>query len=472
MAVALHTTPLEFRFAALRQLQAPRVVRRLAVWLAVSLVSTVVGMLFVPWQQNSQGTGRIVAYHPTERPQTIEAPIYGRVVRWGEGIVEGAVVKEGQMILEMRDNDPGRADRLTTQVLAISEKLLLSQTKAETYGRQVVDLSEARQQVIEANQQLIEEARRKVEAEKHGVEAADAAVLQTLANFERQKSLYEKGLTSGVSFEKDRRSYEEATAKQKAAQQYVEGAQNYLKSKQAELEQKSREAQTKIDYARAMQQEALGEVALARKELAEMEGKRAQFDSRVVVAPRDGVILRLMANDNAEMLKEGDPLFTIVPATAERAVEMWVDGNDLPLVTVDREVRLQFEGWPAVQFAAGWPEAAYGTFGGRVAAVDATDNGKGKFRVLVRPDPEDSPWPDQRFLRQGVRANGWILLDRVTLGYEIWRQLNGFPAVFDDAAAKAGSKGGYAKDGQDGQDGGDDKEAKQGKVKVKAKLPK
>ncbi|MGE3779893.1 MAG: HlyD family efflux transporter periplasmic adaptor subunit [Pirellulaceae bacterium] len=219
-------------------------------------------------------------------------------------------------------------------------------------------------------------------------------------------------------------------AKLKAARQYVEAAQNYLQSKEAELEQKAREAETKVDYARAMQQEALGEVAMARKELVEIEGKQAQFNSRVVQAPRDGIILRLMANDNAEMLKEGDPLFTIVPETSERSVELWIDGNDVPLITKGREVRLQFEGWPALQFFSGWPQVALGTFGGKVIAIDATDNGKGKFRVLVVPG--DEPWPDDRFLRQGVRVNGWILLNQVKIGYELWRQMNAFPPVYEE----------------------------------------
>lgn len=161
------------------------------------------------------------------------------------------------------------------------------------------------------------------------------------------------------------------------------------------------------------------------------EGKQAQFQSRTILAPRDGIILRLHAYDNAQMLKEGDPLFTIVPETTDRAVELWIDGNDVPLLTLNREVRLQFEGWPAVQFAAGWPHAAMGTFPGKVAAIDATDNGKGQFRVLIRPEnPED--WPEERFLRQGVRANGWVLLNQVALGYELWRQLNGFPPVYGD----------------------------------------
>ena len=91
-------------------------------------------------------------------------------------------------------------------------------------------------------------------------------------------------------------------------------------------------------------------------------------------------------------------------------------------------MRLQFEGWPALQFS-GWPSIAVGTFGGRVPLVDPTDNGKGKFRVLVEPDPDEQQWPSHRFLRQGVRANGWVLLNVVPIGYELWRQFNGFPPV-------------------------------------------
>jgi hypothetical protein len=89
-------------------------------------------------------------------------------------------------------------------------------------------------------------------------------------------------------------------------------------------------------------------------------------------------------------------------------------------------VRIQFEGWPAVQFA-GWPSVAVGTFGGRVAFVDSADDGRGDFRIVVLPDPEDGPWPAASYLRQGVLAKGWVLLNQVSLGFEIWRQFNGFP---------------------------------------------
>jgi membrane fusion protein, adhesin transport system len=430
-----------YPFASEQMVRSPRLVRVLAALLLCGLGGTTAGMALLPWQQTSKGTGRVVAYHPNERPQTVESPIYGRVVKWGKGIVEGARVKQGDVILEIRDNDPGRADRLVLEVQATREKVRQAENKAETYGRQIKDLVEAKEQVLKAYDQLVAEAQRKVAAEQQGLVAAQAAVDQTKRNYERQKRLFEGGLNSGTSFEKDRRSHQEAEAKSSAANEYWEASQNYVQSKVAERSKNVLEAQTKVDKAIADQQEALGEVALARKELLQAEGKQAQFQSRTVLAPRDGVILRLFANDNAEMLKEGDPLFTIVPETTDRAVELWVDGNDIPLVTLHREVRLQFEGWPAVQFAAGWPRAAMGTFAGKVTAIDATDNGKGKFRVLIRPE-KSSDWPEERFLRQGVRANGWVLLNEVALGYELWRQLNGFPPVYGDDkdAEEAGGK--------------------------------
>jgi adhesin transport system membrane fusion protein len=91
-----------------------------------------------------------------------------------------------------------------------------------------------------------------------------------------------------------------------------------------------------------------------------------------------------------------------------------------------------------VQFS-GWPSAAIGTYGGKVAFVDPHDDGKGRFRVVVVPDGPH-PWPPRQYLRQGTRATGWVLLGRVKLGYEIWRQFNGFPPEWLSEDAEAGDK--------------------------------
>ena len=144
-----------------------------------------------------------------------------------------------------------------------------------------------------------------------------------------------------------------------------------------------------------------------------------------------------------QTIKEGQALLTLVPETTQEAVELMINGNDWPIVMPGQEVRLQFEGWPSVQ-VAGWPSLAIGAFSGQVASVDATDNGKGEFRILVVPtENPELAWPDdaKRFLRQGVRANGWVQLRRVPLGYEIWRQINGFPVMLEGKDIKKPSKG-------------------------------
>jgi hypothetical protein len=39
-------------------------------------------------------------------------------------------------------------------------------------------------------------------------------------------------------------------------------------------------------------------------------------------------------------------------------------------------------------------------------------------------------WPDGRYLRQGTDVTGWVLLNEVPIGYELWRQFMGFPPQF------------------------------------------
>jgi multidrug resistance efflux pump len=277
-----------------------------------------------------------------------------------------------------------------------------------------------------------------LQAKQGVVPGYEAKEWQTRVNYERQRALFEKGLKPEKEIEKLKSEWDVARAELEGVRQEVVAAEKELAAKKHELEQKRREAQTKVEYARAMREDAAGQAATTRKEMRDVEIKLGEMDRLVIAAPRDGTIFRMPVFERGQMVKEGDNLFTIVPDSQQRAVELWVSGNDTPLVRPGDHVRLQFEGWPAVQFA-GWPSVAVGTFGGQVISIDATDDGSGKFRLLLTQEDAD-PWPSERFLRQGVRANGWVMLSRVTLGYEIWRQLNGFPPVVAKDAAAAESK--------------------------------
>lgn len=198
-------------------------------------------------------------------------------------------------------------------------------------------------------------------------------------NYRRQEDLYNQGLSSRVKFEK-----------------------------------------AKITYKKLLSEEASAAASLAKAEV-----KFSRQQRQLVQAQRNGTILSTLNGGGSVFVNEGDALGVFVPENLKPAAEIFVDGNDLPLVHPGRHVRLQFEGWPAVQFS-GWPAVAVGTFGGVVYSVDPSVNKKGKFRVLVVPENDES-WPDTLFLRQGTRVVGWVLLDTVKLGYEMWRIFNGFP---------------------------------------------
>ena len=101
-----------------------------------------------------------------------------------------------------------------------------------------------------------------------------------------------------------------------------------------------------------------------------------------------------------------------------------------------RQVRIEFEGWPALQFS-GWPGASVGTFIGKLAVVDYVASSNGLYRALIQPDPAGKPWPE--LVRLGSGARGWAMLSFVPIWYETWRQLNGFrPNWVRSAAGSTG----------------------------------
>lgn len=250
-------------------------------------------------------------------------------------------------------------------------------------------------EIVDVDPQLIErlQAERGAFASKYMAARSAREIAQIDSG--RQEELYEEGLAS-------RREFEQATIK------YEELA--------------SKEAQ-----------------ALA--ELNAVDVKLSRQSTQLVTAPRDGAIASLLAGDKATLVKEGQTVATLAPSDVELAAEIWVSGIDAPLIQPGRQLRLEFEGWPAVQFS-GWPAVAVGTFGGIVASVDPVASPNGRFRVLVREDPED-PWPGQRYLRLGSQARGWVMLNTVPLGYELWRQLNRFPPSPDETATILGPTAGW-----------------------------
>lgn len=419
-----------FELPALQLVQSSNWIRKLGYALLFLMLVCVASMVLLPWQQSARGSGRVIAYVPQERQQPVMAPVKGVVSMVAPNLREGDFVKQGTVILELQPAAANMVEQMTFQLSDLKAKLESAKIKAEVYQRNIKDFTDARDYAVRAAAEMVEMAQAKLQAKQTLLPGYEAKELQARLNYDRQAALYEGGATAEKEVERLKKDLDVAVSELVSTKFEVQSALKEVDAKQHELEQKRSEAQTKIDYAKAMEQDALGLQATVQKEMRELEIKLSELKLLRIEAPRDGTIYRLPVYERGQTIKEGETLFTIVPSTTERAVELYIKGNDISLIHAGDHVRLQFEGWPAIQFS-GWPSVAVGTFGGQVARVDPTDDGTGKFRIQVIPE-KDTEWPDVQYLRQGVRANGWVMLDTVTLGYEIWRQLNGFPPVIDE----------------------------------------
>ncbi len=397
---------------ALALVRSPASLRVVAIGVAVLFVVLTVLLAAVPWQQSALGVGRVIAYAPEDREQVVEATVTGVIATWL--VSEGDRVEPGTPIAELRDNDEGYLARLEEQRDAIAEEQEAILAQIRSYEGKLASAIAARDLQIAESQSKVASLERKRIGEATELEVE-------LKQLERVEVLQAEGLSSSRTLDLARMKRDQARATLEALDREIAANRSALGKAGAEGEVKVQAAVAELETARA-------KLADLRRKQLELDNKVARQEAQLVVAPRAGRVLRLHGGPGAGQVKPGDPIATLVPDTERRAVEVWIDGNDVPLVQDGADVRLVFEGWPALQFV-GLPGASNGTFGGEVAFVDATDDGKGRFRVVVLPDEEQSPWPDAALLRQGVRVKGWVLLGQVPLGYEMWRRINGFPPL-------------------------------------------
>jgi multidrug resistance efflux pump len=415
----------------------PGTARTLARVMGLLAVFGLGALAIVPWQQTARGQGRVIGFSPNDRQQFVEAPLEGRIVHWY--VREGSRVEQGDPLFEISDNDPDIVMRLREERDAVEARLDAAKQRSQAITARRGSLEGSRTDALGAAEQRTRMAIDRIRAARQTLEAAEATHRTSKLNFERQETLTENGLASRRAFELAELEQARAAAELERARAGLSAAEREAEALERDRSKVGNDTRATLEDVRATYAAALAEMASASAELARIDVRLARQTSQYVTAPRKGTVRRIMTAAGVDMVKTGDPVALLVPDTSERAVEMWVDGNDVPLVREGRRVRLQFEGWPALQLS-GMPQFATGTFGGVVAVVDEADDGKGKFRIVVVPG-EGNEWPSNAYLRQGVRANGWVQLEVVSLGYELWRLFNGFPPVVPADVLPLESKG-------------------------------
>lgn len=303
-------------------LVAPSRPARVVAGLIVAFVLLAGSVLYVtPWQQSAPGAGRVVAYAPEERRQSLEAPIEGRVLRWY--VREGSIVKKGDPVVDLTDNDPEILVRLRSERDAIAARLDAARARARAMESRVESLEQARNSGVVAAESRVVMARQRVSASAQALALAEAVLDAAKLNIERQRALAQEGLTS-------RRQLELTELEEIRARTEVERAKLALAAARSEeialtsdRQKVGNDANASIDDGRASMSTAEAEVANASAELARIEVRLARQSAQSISAPRDGTILRIIANGHAgEIVKAGDVLAELVPETTDRAVEL------------------------------------------------------------------------------------------------------------------------------------------------------
>ena len=416
------------------------------IWWICGLVSLGVVLLFLPWTQNIQATGEVTALYPSQRPQEVESAIAGRIEKWY--VNEGDTVRAGDTILylsEIKDDyfDPELLDRTAQQIEAKSRAGSSYSQKAQALSQQKQALQSALVLKTEAARNYLQQAYFK--QKQDSIDWVLARVSDSIASLQltRWEQLFAKDLKSRTDLEKMKKQRQEAESKLIAQTNKWAASKVALINAQIELDNVKNEYGEKLQKAESERQSSLSSFFDTQATVAKMENQMTNYTERTrfrhVIAPQPGIIDKALKAGIGETIKEGDPVVRIMPVKINMAAEIYVRPVDMPLVKRGQPVRLEFDGWPAIIFGSGWPIAAFGTFGGKVFAIENAISEGGTYRILIEmEDPEKEPWPSAIRMGSGVKA--FALLDRVPVWYEIWRQLNGFPPEYYDGPKSKPSK--------------------------------
>ncbi|MCX8081169.1 MAG: HlyD family secretion protein [Bacteroidia bacterium] len=420
-------------YHAFRLIVIPDIVKRTNKILLYFLIFLLV-LMFMPWTQNVDLKGSLTSFNPAERPQTIHSTIAGRIEKWY--VREGQSVKKGDTIVylsEIKEKffDPQLLDRIKEQIIAKQSNLAAIRNKSEALKKQIQALTDAMNIKLQQGNIKIQQLKLKIAADSADFIASKKNYQIAKEQFDRQVQLFEQGLKSKTELEARELRFQEAQAKLISSENKFYATKNdyinaivELNNIRADYLEKISKAESELNSTLAYYYEAEGEISRMNNEYSNMQIRSSFY---YITAPRDGFIVKALKSGVGETIKEGDEIVSILPENPQLAVELYADPMDVVLLRPGDEVRIQFEGWPALVFS-GWPGISFGTFEARIKVIDKVST-NGKFRILAVPgEGKGGKWPE--FVRVGTLVKGWALLKNVPVWYEIWRKINGFPPEF------------------------------------------
>lgn len=401
-------------------------------------------ILFLPWTQNISGNGAVTTLKPDQRPQTIHTAIAGRIEKWY--VKEGDFVKKGDTILFISET---KEDYLDPNLIGNTENQLKAKEmsgksyvgKVNSLSGQIAAIQNERQLKLQQAQNKIRQAVLKIKSDSMDLVAVRTQIKIATTQFNRSLALNKEGLKPMTDVEEKRLKLQEMEAKIITQENKLLASENEMINAKVEINRIIAEYNEKEQKARSDQYTALSNQYDTEAQVNKLKNQYANYQIRngmyYIKAPQSGYVNRALQSGIGETIKEGTQIVSIMPATYDIAVETFVSPTDLPLLHKGEKVRVWFDGWPTIVFS-GWPGMSYGTYGGKIIAIENFISDNGKFRVLIAPDTNEASWPKQISIGSGVQT--LALLDNVPVWFEIWRTLNGFPPNYYQPKAKSEKK--------------------------------
>ena len=396
--------------------------------------------LFLPWTQNISGSGAVTTLKPSQRPQSIQSIISGRIEKWY--VQEGDFVNKGDTILfisEIKEDymDPNLVQNTKSQIEAKKQSLQSYGSKVSTLSDQIQAIEREKVLKLEQARNKIKQSVLKIESDSMDLVAVKTQLKIADTQYNRSVQLNKEGLKPLTDIEEKRLKLQEVEAKIITQENKYLTSKNELINAKVEINRISAEYTERVSKANSDKFTALSSQFETDAQVSKLQNQYANYSIRngmyYIKASQNGYINRAIQSGLGETVREGTPIATIMPSDYDIAVETFVNPIDLPLLTKGEKVRVWFDGWPTIVFS-GWPNMSYGTFGGEIVAIENFISANGKYRVLIAPDKKQAKWPAQ--LSIGAGAQTIALLDNVPVWFELWRSLNGFPPNYYKPSTK------------------------------------
>jgi multidrug resistance efflux pump len=305
----------------------------------------------------------------------VDATVAGRVVAFHASV--GQAVKTGDVLIEID---------ATPEQLARTEEQARLAPAASQIGAMREELK-AQERALEGDRRANQAALAQAQAEQRRARTAAASADQ---EWNRIQELQKRKLVSELDADRTRNA---ATEKQNQAESAAFASQALMESTEAK------------------EQERLAQIARLKRDIAEMQGTRAEaaaasdrlrydIEQRTVRAPVDGTIAEVMQVRAGRVLAAGTRICTIVPSGDLRIVALYPPAVALGRIREGQSARVRLEGFPWTQ---------YGSPTARVTSV-AGEAHDGTIRVELTLESRTPDIP----LQHGLPAEVDVEIERVS----------------------------------------------------------